>query len=59
MKITKAIYTEECEVRVTVEDVPYPTETGIGFENRMVEIANKLILAPHPSLLQTKEDNDA
>ncbi len=46
MRITKTVCTEECEVRISVEDQPYPTETGIGFENRMVEMANRLILAP-------------
>jgi len=62
MKITKAVCTEECEVRVTVEDIPYPTETGIGFENRMVEMANRLILAPASTLQvypKREDDSDA
>lgn len=58
MKLSKRICTEECEVSVMVEDVPFPTETLIGFENRLIEIANKLVLAPVQFVKKAEGQNE-
>ena len=58
MKITKRVATDECEIQVTVEAHPHQSETLVGFENRLVDIANKLIMAPHPSLLGKSSNED-